>query len=65
MGISVLPKSKTPHRIRDNLEGDFKLSSEDMENIAKIDRKIRFNDSSEDMGMVFFDDLDGKGTKIP
>lgn len=64
MGHSTLPKSKTPHRIKENLEGDFKLSSEDMTKIATINRKIRFNDSSADMGMVFFADLEGKGTHV-
>ncbi|KAL2011695.1 hypothetical protein VTN00DRAFT_4413 [Thermoascus crustaceus] len=61
-GHSVLPKSKTPSRIRANLEGDFHLSAEDMEKIATIDRKLRFNDSSEDFGYNLFADLDGKGS---
>ncbi|KAF7586066.1 hypothetical protein BBP40_009613 [Aspergillus hancockii] len=59
-GHSVLPKSKTPSRIRDNLAGDFKLSGEDMQKIQGIDRKLRFNDSSSDFGRNFFSDLDGK-----
>ncbi|KAL3478049.1 NADP-dependent oxidoreductase domain-containing protein [Aspergillus californicus] len=58
-GHSVLPKSKTPERIRANLEGDFKLSAEDVKKIRGIDRKLRFNDGS-DMGYDFFSDLDGK-----
>ncbi|KAJ5794285.1 Short-chain dehydrogenase/reductase SDR [Penicillium paradoxum] len=45
-GHSVLPKSKTPSRIRTNLGGDFKLSPQDMEKIAKLNKKVRFNDSS-------------------
>ncbi|PYH81971.1 aldo/keto reductase family protein [Aspergillus uvarum CBS 121591] len=57
---SVLPKSKTPSRIQANLEGDFKLSDEDMQKIRGIDRKLRFNDSSADFGKDFFTDLDGK-----
>lgn len=61
-GHSVLPKSKTPSRIRANLEGDFRLSAEDMAKIATIDRKLRFNDSSEDFGYNLFADLDGKGS---
>lgn len=64
MGNSVLPKSKTPRRIKANLEGDFKLNGEEMAQIAKINRKIRFNDSSADMGEVLFKDLEGKGTNI-
>lgn len=61
-GSSVLPKSKTPSRIKSNLEGDFKLSSEDMQKINGIDRKLRFNDSSADFGRDFFKDLDGKNS---
>ncbi|PYH46174.1 aldo/keto reductase [Aspergillus saccharolyticus JOP 1030-1] len=59
-GHSVLPKSKTPSRIKANLEGDFKLSDEDMQKIRGIDRKLRFNDSSDSFGKDFFSDLDGK-----
>jgi alcohol dehydrogenase (NADP+) len=59
-GHSVLPKSKTPSRIKSNLEGDFKLSEEDMKKIESIDKKLRFNDSSDDFGYTFFSDLDGK-----
>jgi alcohol dehydrogenase (NADP+) len=59
-GHSVLPKSKTPSRIKSNLEGDFKLSEEDMKKIESIDKKLRFNDSSDDFGYGFFSDLDGK-----
>ncbi|KGO74154.1 Short-chain dehydrogenase/reductase SDR [Penicillium italicum] len=53
-GHSVLSKSKTPSRIRDNLGGDFKLSPEDMKKIEKINKKIRFNDSSGEFGRDFF-----------
>jgi len=59
-GHSVLPKSKTPSRIKSNLEGDFKLESADVKKIDSIDKKLRFNDSSEDFGYNFFTDLDGK-----
>ena len=59
-GHSVLPKSKTPSRIKANLEGDFKLETVDMKKIEKIDKKLRFNDSSKDFGYNFFKDLDGK-----
>ena len=59
-GHSVLPKSKTPSRIRDNLEGDFKLEKEDLEKIALIDKKLRFNDPSGNFGWKFYADLDGK-----
>lgn len=60
-GHSVLCKSKTPSRIRSNLEGDFRLSPEDMKKIESIDKKLRFNDSSTDFGYNLFADLDGKG----
>lgn len=59
-GHSVLPKSKTPSRIKSNLEGDFKLSPQDMEKINGINRKMRFNDSSGEFGRDFFEDLEGK-----
>ncbi len=46
-GHTVIPKSKTESRIKANLEGDFKLSDEDMDKIAAADKKLRFNDPSE------------------
>ena len=62
-GHTVLPKSKTPSRIQSNLEGDFQLDQDDLEKIAKIDKKLRFNDASEGFGYNFFADLDGKVKK--
>ena len=59
-GRSVIPKSKTPKRIRDNLEGDFKLEEEDVKKIDATDKKLRFNDPSGSSGWDFFADLDGK-----
>ncbi|KAJ5212566.1 uncharacterized protein N7498_004212 [Penicillium cinerascens] len=59
-GHSVLPKSKTPSRIKTNLESDFKLSASDMESIRKINKKIRFNDSSGEFGRDFFEGCEGK-----
>lgn len=59
-GHSVIPKSKTPKRIADNMGGLFKLSDEDMQKIASLDKKARFNDSSASFGRSFFDGLDGK-----
>ncbi len=59
-GRSVIPKSKTPSRIKANLEGDFTLEPEDVEKIDAMDKKMRFNDSSESFGWNFFADLDGK-----
>lgn len=59
-GHSVLPKSKTPSRIKDNLDGDFKLEQAEMEKIAAIDKKLRFNDPSGNFGWNFYSDLEGK-----
>lgn len=59
-GHSVIPKSKTESRIKANLEGDFKLPKEDVEKIADIDKKLRFNDPSKNFGWEFYSDLDGK-----
>jgi alcohol dehydrogenase (NADP+) len=59
-GHSVLPKSKTPSRLKQNLEGDFKLEEADLEKIDGIDKKLRFNDPSGSFGYSFYTDLDGK-----
>lgn len=59
-GHCVIPKSKTPSRIADNLTGDFKLESADVEKIDGIDKKLRFNDASARFGWDLFKDLDGK-----
>jgi diketogulonate reductase-like aldo/keto reductase len=61
-GRSVIPKSKTESRIRQNLEGDFKLEDADVKKIDGIDKKIRFNDPSGSFGWDFYKDLDGKTT---
>lgn len=57
-GQSVLTKSKTPERIRANLEGDFLLSEEDMAKIRTMNKKLRFNDPSGEFGREFFQDLE-------
>lgn len=59
-GHSVIPKSKTPSRIANNLEGDFKLEPKDLAEIDAINKKLRFNDPSESFDYNFFSDLDGK-----
>lgn len=59
-GHSVIPKSKTESRIKDNLAGDFKLSADDMKKIESVDKKLRFNDASQGFRWNFFEDLDGK-----
>lgn len=59
-GRSVIPKSKTPSRIVQNLEADFALRPKDVERIAGLDRKERFMDPSERLGWDCFGDLEGK-----
>ncbi|KAI4280357.1 MAG: hypothetical protein L6R38_004540 [Xanthoria sp. 2 TBL-2021] len=59
-GHSVLPKSKTPSRIKDNLEGDFKLEKEDLEKLKGVDKGMRFNDPSANFGWNFYVGEDGK-----
>lgn len=59
-GYSVIPKSKTESRIKENIGGDFKLSPEDVRKIDEMDRKLRFNDPSKGFGWNFYSDLDGK-----
>lgn len=59
-GHSVIPKSKTPARIKANLEGDFKLEPADLQKIDSLDKKLRFNDASSGFGYNFYSDLDGK-----
>lgn len=53
-------KSKTPARIKANLEGDFKLDAGEVEKVDALDKKLRFNDPSENFGWNFYTDLDGK-----
>ncbi|RFU26300.1 hypothetical protein B7463_g10039, partial [Scytalidium lignicola] len=60
LGHSVLPKSKTPSRIKENLEGDFKLEFVDLEKIRSIDKKLRFGDMSKKFGYNLYVGLDGK-----
>jgi alcohol dehydrogenase (NADP+) len=59
-GVSVIPKSKTESRIKQNFEGDFKLSDEDLKSINKLDKKLRLSDPSKMFGWEFFVGLDGK-----
>jgi alcohol dehydrogenase (NADP+) len=56
----VIPKSKTPARIRENLGGDFRLDPADVERINAVDKGIRFNDPSDSFGYTFYAGLEGK-----
>lgn len=55
----MIPKSKTPSRIKENLEGDFKLDEDDMKKIEAMDKKLRFNNPSGSFGWTFYKDLEG------
>ena len=57
-GHSVIPKSKTPSRIEENI--NLPTLDSDMQTIAGMDRKLRFNDPSSSFGWNFYSDLDGK-----
>ncbi|KAL8897688.1 MAG: hypothetical protein Q9207_007087 [Kuettlingeria erythrocarpa] len=59
-GHSMLPKSKTPSRIKRNLEGDFKLEKEDLDKIKSLDKQMRFSDPSATFGTNFYIGEDGK-----
>ncbi|KAJ5611122.1 hypothetical protein N7510_007841 [Penicillium lagena] len=59
-GRSVIPKSKSPERITQNFDIAFTLQDADIKEIDKLDKKLRFNDSSKDFGYELFTDLDGK-----
>ena len=59
-GHSVLPKSKTPARIWENLEGDFALEAADLKTLDGLDKKLRFSDPSSSFGWDFYTDLEGK-----
>ncbi|KAI4177606.1 MAG: hypothetical protein LQ348_005788 [Seirophora lacunosa] len=59
-GHSVLPKSKTTSRIKDNLDGDFRLEKADLDQIRSVDKQLRFNDPSANFGFNFYIGEDGK-----
>lgn len=44
-GCSVIPKSETESRIKQNIDlGGFKLDADDMAAIEKLNKNMRFND---------------------
>ncbi|KAF4537718.1 Aldehyde reductase [Lasiodiplodia theobromae] len=59
-GRSVIPKSVIEWQIKQNLESDFLIEPADMDKIAGMDLKVRFNDPSELHRWDFYSDLEGK-----
>ena len=59
-GKSVIPKSKTLGRIDENFALDFTLDGGDLQKIAHLDRRLRFNDPSASFKWNFYADLEGK-----
>lgn len=63
-GRSVIPKSTIDWQIVQNMEADFELDADDMQHIADMDIKARFNDPSLDYQYRLYSDLEGiEGTK--
>ncbi|RSL97724.1 hypothetical protein CDV31_012904 [Fusarium ambrosium] len=59
-GRCVIPKSTIEWQIRENIEADcIALDREDLERIATMDLKARFNDPSDDFGYKLYTGLDG------
>jgi alcohol dehydrogenase (NADP+) len=58
-GRSVIPKSTIDWQIRENVAGDFELEKNDMDTIARLDAKARFNDPSLDYQWRLYSDLEG------
>lgn len=59
-GRCVIPKSTVEWQIRENAEVDsIALDHEDLERIATMDQKARFNDPSADFGYKLYAGLDG------
>ncbi|KAK1466278.1 aldehyde reductase [Colletotrichum cuscutae] len=58
-GRSVIPKSVIEWQIKENLESNFLLDGEDMDKIARMDLKARFNVPSEEYRRQLYKGLDG------
>lgn len=61
-GRSVIPKSVIDWQIKQNLEADFELASDDMDHIATMDLKMRFNDPAIEYRWPLYKGLDGAST---
>lgn len=61
-GRSVIPKSVIDWQIKQNLEADFELDAEDMDKIALMDLKMRFNDPAVEYRWPLYKGLDGAST---
>lgn len=58
-GRSVIPKSVIDWQIDENINADFDLEPGDMDRIATLDIKARFNDPSLDYEWRLYSDLEG------
>lgn len=58
-GRSIIPKSVVDWQIKENLDADFPLDAEDMEDIGRLDRALRFNDPSSAYNWQLYSDLEG------
>ncbi|KAL1636187.1 hypothetical protein SLS58_009881 [Diplodia intermedia] len=58
-GRSVIPKSVIDWQIKQNLESDFDIDDADMDKLAQMDLKIRFNDPSKENRWRLYSDLEG------
>lgn len=60
-----IPKSTIDWQIEENIKADFEAEIEDMEKIATLDVKARFNDPSLDYRCRLHADLEGiEGTRV-
>ncbi|RKF58043.1 putative NADH-dependent D-xylose reductase xyl1 [Erysiphe neolycopersici] len=52
-GISVIPKSNNPDRLKENLDvTGFNMENDDVESISALDRNLRFNNPTDYLGTL-------------